>query len=270
MLLSASAFALEWKNVDAEHYLGGRKSSAGYLQGKVVMVCLWKANDKQSQAMLSTVEDIWRTFKTKQFVVLGVPVGDGEAGVGAQDMSAHGKVSFSVYRDAGLQQGHPQFQELPFLYVVNETGNIVYRGRDDRLATQALVTSLTDMASPRNLAQWRKFLNYELDNLPCRGFLRLKEFRKQFPNEAREFVPKAKALLEIPNLKKVSELVEFALMAKDPPVFGPKQSAKKAKYRQLVEEVISKCDVFKAHPDSRVAQEAKNAIADLRWALAAL
>ena len=25
------AQAVEWKNVDAEHYLGGRKASAGYL-----------------------------------------------------------------------------------------------------------------------------------------------------------------------------------------------------------------------------------------------
>ena len=28
---------------------------------------------------------------------------------------------------------------------------------------------------------------------------------------------------------------------------------------------IDKCEGFKAHPDPRVAQEAKNALADLKW-----
>ena len=48
-------------------------------------------------------------------------------------------------------------------------------------------------------------------------------------------------------------------------MFGPKDKAKKAKYEKLVDDVLSKSDVFKTHPDPRVAQEAKNAIADLKW-----
>ena len=32
-LVAFGAQAVEWKNVDADHYLGGRKASEGYLQG---------------------------------------------------------------------------------------------------------------------------------------------------------------------------------------------------------------------------------------------
>ena len=48
-------------------------------------------------------------------------------------------------------------------------------------------------------------------------------------------------------------------------VFGPKDQTKKAKYEKLVKDEIDKCEGLKAHPDPRVAQEAKNALADLKW-----
>lgn len=263
------AQAVEWRNVDAGHYLGGRKASAGYLQGKVVLVNRWGATCAESKALLPRIEELWQSFKQKSFVVLG---GHCEGKGGADEVKAliDGKrLSYPVYEGAGLAGNEPKFEGTPYLYVVNEVGKIIYRGRDERMATQAIVTALTDMDAPRSVKQWKKFLDYELENLPCHGYLRLKEFHKKYPLEAQEYVPKAKALLEIPNLKKVSELVAFAKKAKDPPVFGPKDSAKKAKYQQLVADVISKCEVFKDHPDARVAQEAKNALADLKWTQAA-
>ena len=266
--VASLAQAVEWRNVDAEHYLGGRKASSGYLQGKVVMVCLWRADDESSRELLPRLEEIWGNFKNKQFVALGGHLEEGGTDERAREELAKCKVSFPVYREAGLSRGDPKYKALPFLYIVNETGKVVYMGRDDRMATQALVTALTDMESPRSVAQWKRFLDYELDNLPCHGYLRLREFRKLYPKDVKAYEPKAKELLAIPNLKKMAELVEFAKKAKDPPVFGAKDTAKKEKYQQLVEDVISKCEAFKEHPDPRVAQEAKNAIADLKWAQA--
>ena len=263
--LVSTAGAVEWRNIDAGHYLGGRKASEGYLQGKVVMVCLWRADDEASRALLPRIEEIWGSFKTKPLVVLGGHLEEGGTDEQARAALSRGKVTFPVYREAGLARGHPRYKDLPFVYIVDETGKTVYLGRDDRAATQALVTALTDMEAPRNPAQWRHFLDYELDHLPCHGYLRLREFREKFPKEVTAYGPKAKELLEIPNLKDVATLVEFAKRAKDPPVFGPKDKAKKAKYQKLVGDVISKCEPFKAHPDPRVAQEAKNALAELRW-----
>ena len=257
--------AVEWRNVDAEHYLGGRKASAGYLQGKVVAVCLWRADDEASRALLPRLEEVWRSFKTKPLVVLGGHLKEGGSADRVREALSGGKVSFPVYRDAGLQRGDPNYKALPFVYIVDETGRVVYTGRDDRTATQALVTALTDMEAPKSVAQWKRFIDYELEHLPCRGYLRLRDFRKKFPKEVKAYEPKAKELAAIPNLKKVADLIEFAKKAKDPPVFGPKDKAKKAMYEKLVKDVIDTCEVFKEHPDPRVAQEAKNALADLKW-----
>ena len=270
ILVAASLVqAVEWKNVDAEHWLGGRKASSGYLQGKVVLVDRWGAKCPPCRALLPRAEEIWQSFKTKPLVVLG---GHCKGWGSAEEVKAlieKNKLSYPVYEDAGLASGEPSFDAIPFLYVVDETGKVVYRGHDERSATQAIVTALTDMEAPRDVKQWKRFLDYELANLPCRGYLRLRDFRKQFPKDVKSYESKAKELLAIPNLKKVAELVEFAKMAKDPPVFGPKDKAKAAKYKALVADVISKCEVFKDHPDPRVAQEAKNAIADLKWTQAA-
>ena len=65
------AQAVEWKNVDADHYLGGRKASEGYLQGKVVLVDRWGAHCPPCRALLPRVEKLWQSFKTKPLVVLG-------------------------------------------------------------------------------------------------------------------------------------------------------------------------------------------------------
>ena len=261
---AACVQAVEWANVDAAHYLGGRKASAGYLQGKVVLVCLWKADEAQPVGeLLSALEEVWANFKTKPLVVLGGPLGGADETVKRQLDAA--KVSFPVYSGATLARKPPIYKSLPFIYIVDETGKVIYLGHDDRNATQVIVSALTDLESPRNEKQLRRFLDYELDHLPCRGFLRLRDFRKKYPEEVKAYEPKAKELLAIPNLKKVAELVEFAKKAKDPPVFRPEEKEKRAKYRELVEGVISSCEVFKSHPDARVAQEAKNALADLKW-----
>ena len=257
--------AVEWKNVDAEHYLGGRKASAGYLQGKVVLVDRWGAKCPPCRALLPRVEEIWQSFKTKPLVVLGGHCKGWGSAEEVKTLIEENKLSYPVYEDAGLTSGEPQFDAIPFLYVVDETGKVVYLGRDERNATQAIVTALTDMEAPRNVAQAKRFLDHELEHLPCRAYLRLRDFRKKFPKEAKDYESKAKELAAIPDLKKVADLVEFAKKAKDPPVFGPKDTAKKVKYEKLVKDEIDKCESFKTHPDPRVAQEAKNALADLKW-----
>ena len=267
--LALAGSAAEWKNVDAAHYLGGRKASAGYLQGKVVLVDRWGAKCPPCRALLPRVEEIWQNFKAKQFVVLGGHCqGWGDADE-VKGIIAANKLTYPVYEDAGLAVDEPPFDSIPYLYVVDETGKIIFRGRDERTATQAIVTAITDMESPRSLKQWKRFLDYELEHLPCRALIRLREFKDKFPKEAREYAAKEKELLSIADLKNVTDLVEFARKAKDPPVVGPKDKAKKAKYEKLVKDVLAKCEAFKEHSDPRVAQEAKNALADLKWAQAA-
>ena len=267
---SATCLAVDWKNLDEEHHLGGRRTSAGYLRGKVVLVDRWGVRCPPCRALLPRVEQVWQSFKTKPFVVLGGHCkgwGDAE-GVKAL-VDQHG-LTYPIYEDAGLAVGEPSFDAIPFIYVVDETGLVVYRGHDERTATQAVVTALTDMESPRNLRQWKRFLDFEVENLPGRAYQRLKEFKKKFPNEAKAYAEKERAIQAIPDVKKLSELVEFARKSKDMPAFTDKQNGKRQAYEKTVRDAIAnpKYQALLTSKDPRVVQEAKNSLADLKWTAA--
>ena len=269
--LSVDAGAVGWRNVDEAHHLGGRKASEGYLKGKVVLVDRWGAKCPPCRAMLPQVEQIWQSFKTKPFVVLGVHCAGWGGADAVRQLVEENHLTYPVYEDAGLAEGEPQFDSIPFLYVVDETGKVVYKGRSDRNATQAVVTALTDMDAPRDIRQWRRFLDFELKELPGRAYLRLDEFRKKFPAEAKaEYSEAARELAKVPDIKKLAELVKFAKQAKDMRAFNEKQKDKRQKFKRMIESALSKYDSLRDSPDARVAQEAKNAIADLKWTQAAL
>ena len=265
VVAALTSFAVEWKNVDAAHHLGGRKASAGYLQGKPVLVVRWGAKHEESPALLSRLEEVWTSFKAKQIVFLGGHVGGWGGADAVKAVLKKSGVTFPVYEDAGLGADEPPHEDIPFIYVVDETGKVVYRGMNDRNATQAVVQALTDVDSPRNVEQWKRFLDYELDNLPAHAYNRLNEFRKKFPDEAKVYLPKARELVKIPDVKKVADLVAFAKKAKDAPPLGSKN---RAKYESLVKDVVDSCAALKGVADPRLAQEAKNALADLTWTAA--
>jgi hypothetical protein len=215
--------------------------------------------------MLARLESVWQGFKTKPFVVVGAHVSkDDEA---AKAAVAAGGVSFPVYRDARLASGEPFSDSLPFLYVVDISGKIVYRGRNDRIATQACVMAIADGESPRNLGQWRRYLDYELENLPGRAYLRVLDFRKAFPAEAREYDEKARELAGIPEVKRIAELVKASRELKD---CSFKTENDRRRHAERIDTVLRRYSRLTTHSDSRVAQEAKNAIADLKWTKASL
>lgn len=259
-----------WRNVDADHYIAGRKASEGYLQGKVVLVDRWGLGCPPCRKLLPRVEELWRSFRTKPFVVLGGHCrgwGDAE---GIQKLAKDLGLTYPIYEDAGLADDEPQFSGIPFLYVVDETGKVLYKGHDERLATQVLVTALTDMEAPKNLEQWKRFLDFELENLPGRAYLRLAEFKKKFPAEAKEYAGREKELKAVPDVKKLAELVEFAKKSKDMRQFDPKKKMQRQKFEKLVKDAISgsKYNSLLGSKDPRVVQEAKNSLADLKWTAA--
>lgn len=268
--VAATALAVDWRNLDEEHHLGGRKTSKGYLRGKVVLVDRWGVRCPPCRRMLPRVEEIWQSFKTKPFVVLGGHCpGWGDAASVKALVKEHG-LTYPIYEDAGLAALEPRFDAIPFLYVVDETGKVVYKGHDERAATQAIVTALTDMESPRNAAEWKRFLDFELEYLPGKAYLRLAEFRKKFPDEAKAYAEKERELHAIPDVKKLAELVDFARKAKDMRTFGENQQGQRKRYEKLVTDALAspkhKALLESANPF--VVQEAKNALADLKWTAA--
>lgn len=271
---SAVAFdatgAVGWRNLDEPNHLAGRKASEGYLRGKVVLVNRWDARDQQSLAMLPQIEQIWQSFKTKPFVVIGSRCkGRGTIDEITQIAKENG-LTYPIYEDAGLMYGEPGFDKPPFIYVVDCTGKVMYKGTDDRKATQAVVIALTDMAAPRNVGQWKKFLDFELKELPGSAFIRLGEFREKFPEEAKKYDAEAAELAKTPQLKGLVELVKYARQAKDMRPFGEKQTGQRERFAKKLDRAIKKFSPLAQSDDPRVAQEAKNAIADLKWTRAGL
>ena len=244
----AAKASVSWDNVDEGHYVAGRRCSEGYLQGKVVLV---SRNPKMAQRM----EEIWSSFKTKQFVLLG------------SYADAPKNATFPVYESARLTEGAPGTS----IYVVDELGNVKYCGSDDRAATEVVVMALTDMDAPKSASHWMMFLDHELIELPGRAYVRYLEFKKKFPAEANEYSVKFSELEKVENVKKLAELVKFAKTAKDARSFDPKKDKMRKKhFEKKVKDAIEKYSFLKESEDRRVVQEAKNALADLKWTLAAL
>lgn len=270
VLVAVSALAVDWRNLDEEHHLAGRKTSEGYLRGKVVLVDRWGVNCPPCRRMLPRMEEIWQSFKTKPFVVLGGHCAGWGDAAGVKALAAEHGLTYPIYEDAGLAVLEPRFDAIPFLYVVDETGKIVYKGHDERAATQAIVMALTDMESPRDVAQWKRFLDFEVECLPGKAYLRLAEFKKKFPAEAKAYAAKEREIRAIPDVRKLAELVDFARKAKDMRKFGEKQQGQRRRYEQLVRDALSSAK-YKPLLESAnpfVVQEAKNAFADLKWTAA--
>ena len=271
--LTLTAFsAVEWKNVDEDHHLAGRKASAGYLRGKVVLVDRWGVKCPPCRKLLPEVEEIWQSFKTKPFVVLGGHVAGWGDKDGVEELAKKHKLTYPIYEDAGLAN-EPPFNAIPFLYVVDETGKVLYRGHDIKKATEVVVTALTDLEAPKSVAQWKRFLDFELENLPGRAYLRIQAAKKnkKFAAELKKsYAAKEKELLAIPDIKKLAELVDFARKAKDMRTFSKKQRSQKSRYEGMVKSAASS-DKYKKlleSDDPRVVQEAKNALADIKWTAA--
>ena len=240
---AAGAAGVGWKNIEAANQLGGRKASEGYLQGKVVMV--YRGGDQMAR-----MEQVWQGFKTKAFVLVGA---------GAEKDAA---CTFPQYRGAGLAADEPSEP----IYVVGATGKVLYRGGDERAATESVVMALTDLESPRTLAQWREFLDFEFANLPAHAYVRFAAFKKKFPSAAKDYADKVLELRAVKNVDKVAKLVALAKQAKDMKDLGPKKKMLEAKMVKAVKAAIPKYkSLLKDIADERLLQEAKNALADLTW-----
>ena len=243
-LAAVASPAVGWRNIDAAHHLGGRRCSAGYLKGKVTLVC----RDKELAARM---EELWDSFKAKPFVLIG-----------SYDELPK-DVSYPVYRDVDVTE---RVITEP-LFIVDATQKVRFRGKNDRRATESLVTLITDMDMPKTEKQWRKFLDYEFAELPGRAVLRYGDCKKAFPDVAKEYEAAYGELLKIPDIQKQADLVRFARGVRDLRAIRPE---KKPVLKGMIESAVEKFSSLKESENPHVAQEAKNALADLAWAKAAL
>ncbi len=157
-----TAWAVEWTHIGEEDWLGGaRLKSPASLTGKVVLVDVWGLRCPPCRALLPRLEQIWESFRDKPFVLLGSHRQErDEEGVKAL-IKANG-ITYPVYQGAGLVAGEPSSGgAIPFLFVLNHRGKVVYRGHSLPDATEALVTALGKVGALPGLTEGVMLANYK-------------------------------------------------------------------------------------------------------------
>lgn len=132
-----------WKGLEPENWYCGKKLTESSFNGKIVMVYVFSESSEDSVALLPRIENVWSAYKSKPLVVLGSHRGGKSAK--AENLIKKSKVTFPVYEGAGRTQEPSAGGRYPIVYVVDDTGHMIYRGRSDLEATEAIVTAIPNV-----------------------------------------------------------------------------------------------------------------------------
>ena len=132
-----------WKGLEPENWYCGKKLDESSFDGKIVMVYVFSESDEDSVALLPRIENLWSAYRTKPLVILGSHRGGKSAK--AENLIKKAKVTFPVYEGAGRTQEPSTGGRYPIVYVVDDTGRTIYRGRSDLEATEAIVTAIPNV-----------------------------------------------------------------------------------------------------------------------------
>lgn len=155
--LCASA-APKWKNLDDKSHLFGEKISSEDLLGKVVLVYYWDVSEENSLRLLTDVEKVWNSFKTKKFRVVGNYVGKDDVAKVKAAAEKH-KVTFPVYRRFTLDPD-PKPGKSPFFCVVNHRGTALYTGGGSKEGIEKVVDAISSIGMPVSMCgdvEFKKF-----------------------------------------------------------------------------------------------------------------
>lgn len=266
---SAACFGakpLEWINLDAEHHFAGRMTSSGYLRGKVVMVDCRDYGVRSCIEPARRMQSTWNTFKMKPFVLIGSHRGEA-GGEKIKRIAERLGITYPLYKDAAFPPAESGEAVNGRIYVVEPTGKVLYRGVDDRRACGVVASVLMSMRSPQTAKQWKHYLDFYVDVLPGQALLALREFRKDFPEEAKAYDEAWERLSRDKDVVKLAKLVKLAHQAKDYD-FSDREARRLSP--EKIEFAIEKFSDLKESSDPAVVQEAKNYLAELVWTSANL
>lgn len=140
--ISASTLCAEtWRGLSDGNYYSGPKLTEADLAGKVVLVDAWGVNCPPCRALLPTMEQLWQSYKSKPFVLVGSHC-QGRQPERVAELVKANKLTYPIYEGFGIAEGEPSFNGIPFLYVVNHRGKVVYSGRDHDALMSAIDTAI--------------------------------------------------------------------------------------------------------------------------------
>lgn len=149
-----------WRGLSEGEWYAGPKITEADLVGKVVLVDEWGFACPPCRALLPRMQEIWKAFKSKPFVLLGSHR-QGRKPDEVASLVAENGLTYPIYEGAGLSSGEPSNGGgIPFLYVVNHRGKVVYSGRSEREATEALVTAIGEVGRAPDLLAGVRLVRY--------------------------------------------------------------------------------------------------------------
>lgn len=272
-----TAFGLEWRNITPETRIGGRIVSPGYLQGKVVLLDCRDYADSSNAEALKRLQNVWRAYASKQFVVLGCHTGRSNRAAAASLMSRLG-ITYPVYEGAFISGDEDESPPSRLVAVVDATAStFVYSGSDDRKAAGACGDAIFSAKRPSGPNQWKRIIDYEIEHLPGSAYIRmkdlgtdkadLKELAQKYPEDMKRYVRVFAEYKKRNEVKRLAELVAAARLLKD-----RDPSAKNARKitKSDIDRLEAKYVSLKSSEDPKVAQEAKNSLYDIKYVKAAL
>lgn len=145
----AATLNAAWRNLDDSAWVAGPKLTEADLAGKVVLVDQWGIHCPPCLKLMPQLEKYWKAYKSKAFVLIGshhqqATIEEIRATVAAK------KVTYPVYAQGDLVGG-PSSEGIPFMYVVNHLGQVVYSGGDHRAAIEAVVDALGQIGKPPSI-----------------------------------------------------------------------------------------------------------------------
>lgn len=136
-LSALSLNAANWRGLEESNYYSGPKISAADLAGKVVMVDQWGINCPPCRALLPAMQKLWNANKSKPFMLIGSHC-QGRSPKEVQALVDANKLTYPIYEWAGLADPPSSGGGLPFMYVVDHRGKVVYSGRSHEAAAAAV------------------------------------------------------------------------------------------------------------------------------------
>ena len=160
VLSAFSLGAVEWRNFTDENYYSGPKIKAEDLAGKVVLVDEWGVNCPPCRALLPYMQKLWSANKEKPFVLVGSHR-QGRSDSKVKELVEANKLTYPIYERAGLSDEPDNDGGLPFIYVVNHRGRVIYSGRDADLAFAEVQNAIIAVNAQPALCDGVKFAAFK-------------------------------------------------------------------------------------------------------------